>query len=125
MDEWCCVDVYANGVNVANWTVGGSSATDTYTATDGDEIEFTWNAGSYDSECSFTIMSFRWKCTVVVLHQQEFSQLTTVNPSCGPPPPPSCHATGTRADGVNVVIDMVDSYGDDGMVHIWVYVRMV
>ena len=42
-DGWngASVDVYANGVNVANWTVGGSSATDTYTATDGDEIEFT------------------------------------------------------------------------------------
>ena len=53
--------------------------------------------------------------TVVVI-QSFLSQFIAidlfVNPSCGPPPPPSCHATGTRADGVNVVIDMVDSYGD-------------
>ena len=115
-DGWngASIDVYANGVNVANWTVAGSSATDTYTATDGDEMEFLWNTGTYDSECSFSITSPSggnvWSGAAPgagIFAIDLFS-----DPSCGPPPPPSCHATGTRADGVNVVIDMVDSYGD-------------
>ena len=50
------VTVSIGGSTVDTWSLGsGSSGSDSYTATNGDVLDFTFNSGSYDSEITFTI----------------------------------------------------------------------
>jgi hypothetical protein len=51
------IDVSVGANVVANWTLGfgQSSGTDSVYTVNGDNVSFTWNGGTYDSEVSFTI----------------------------------------------------------------------
>ena len=51
------IDVSVGGNVVANWTLTGftASGTDSVYTVNGDNVSFTWNGGTYDSEVSFTI----------------------------------------------------------------------
>jgi hypothetical protein len=58
-DGWngSSIDVSVNGNNAANWSISGSSGTDTISTINGDVVEFTFISGSfsYDTEITFQI----------------------------------------------------------------------
>ena len=56
-DGWngASIDVDINGINVANWSIAGSSGSDAISTYNGDVVEFSFNPGLYDSEITFDI----------------------------------------------------------------------
>ena len=57
-DGWngASVDVSVNGTVVANWTLAtGSAGSDSIATLVGDQMDFSFNSGSYDSEITFSI----------------------------------------------------------------------
>ena len=66
------IDVSIGGNVVANWTLVLDKLLERSVYTiNGDNVSFTWNGGSWDSEVSFAITDqLEQQFTLAVLHQQ-------------------------------------------------------
>ena len=86
-DGWngASITVQQNGITVANvGFTSGSSATVNVTLCDGQSTTLIWNTGSYDSECSFEVVS-SYGDVIYTATSVSAGTLTTFISNCTPP----------------------------------------
>ena len=110
-DGWngASIEVQQNGISVATLTIpsGGSSATELVNLCDNESTSLIWNAGNYDSECSFSVTGPDGT-EIYATSGTPSGTLTTFTTNCtGSTPPATCNVP-TGLATANVTYNAAD-----------------